>query len=428
MIRMTGVSSLAVAVILATTTGLSAAAAAPGDPSSSSRANSPRAIERVTLHATYAPYEDVPADVYKVATDLTLAFPDTSLVWDDTDERITAWISGPADVEGVSALVASSGVRGIDVQVAAYERDALELLANEIVVSGVLDGADISWAGPRADGSGLDVGVQNLTTSAAARTAQQPEYAGVPVTLVTDGEVARASRDYDLSPFMAGADMVRDAGGGYVSYCSTAFAFTHMDLATGVVSERLFTADHCGPTGAVWRTGRSLANPIVGTSESTFTAQNDLKSLSGGDYRPYMYYGANTSNSAVAIFGYVTPIVGAIVCYGGAPSGTVCGNEVTHTGLTVSYTGAGTYQDLTRTVQTSGTPAVGNGDSGGPAFVIATGGYVYAAGIISGMSGAGSTCTGDASTATRKCSATVFFAPVVDYFQYNEPDSIQTYD
>ena len=77
----------------------------------------------------------------------------------------------------------------------------------------------------------------------------------------------------------------------------------------------------------MWRTGRSLANPIVGTAVSTFTPQSDIKALSGGDYRPYMYYGANTSNSAVAIFGYVTPIVGANVCYGGAPSGTVCGNE-----------------------------------------------------------------------------------------------------
>lgn len=413
-------------MIFTVATGLSATAT-PRDPSSAPKDGSPAPTVHVTLPGKYAPYEDMSAEVYQAATDIVMSLPEASLAWDDASQRLTAWMSNAADADEAAALVASAGVHGLDIRVASYERTTLEALASEIVASGTFAGADVTWAGPRPDGSGLDVGVATAPTAAAAKGAQQQTYVDVPVTVTVDSDVVPASRDYDVSPFIAGADMIRDAGGGYVSYCSTAFAFTHMDLTTRVVTERMFTADHCGPTGAVWRTGRNLGNPIVGTAQSTFTPQADIKAMSGGDYNPYMYYGANTSNSAVAIFGYVTPIVGAIVCYSGAPSGTVCGNEVTHTDLVVSYGGSLTYEGLTRTVQTSGTPAVGNGDSGGPAFVIASGGYVYAAGIISGMSGAGTSCTGDPSTTSRKCSATVFFAPLVDYFQYNEPDTIQTY-
>ena len=58
--------------------------------------------------------------------------------------------------------------------------------------------------------------------------------------------------------------------------------------------------------------------------------------------------------------------------------------------------------------QATGIPAAGQGDSGGPTYVASSG--IYAAGFISGLLGATTTCTGDAGG--RLCSATVLFAGV----------------
>ena len=288
----------------------------------------------------------------------------------------------------------------------------------------------MAWAAPRPDGSGLDVGA---TSTSGVRSAVPLEYGGIPVEVIAGGEAEAASRDVDYSPFVAGADMVHRIDANYVGFCTSAFAFNHFDLATRTVQERMFTADHCIHTGdSVWRTGRNLANAELGTNALAVSEQNDIAAIGGQDYDPYLYWGPNTSNSVAAIFGYVTPIVGASVCYSGAPSGTVCYNTITHTEVQINYQladGPHTYYGLTRTVQDTGISAVGNGDSGGPAVVIATGGYPYAIGIISGMQNAGSSCQGDPSSDNRQCSATAFFAPVANYFKLaaNELDSIQTY-
>lgn len=204
-----------------------------------------------------------------------------------------------------------------------------------------------------------------------------------------------ASRDLDSSPFSAGADIVRDAGGGYIGFCTTSFAFT----SSG--QERLFTADHCGNTGQVWRTGRNLANATVGTM--TAPAQNvprrDIATISGGDYGARVYTGPNSSSTTIAVAGYTAPVVNQILCYSGAPSGTVCNNRVTHTGLTINYGPGSVHDGITRTVQQNGTPAVGSGDSGGPVYAPTSDGRATAVGVISGISGGGSACTGDPSSA-----------------------------
>lgn len=426
--RITRSAVCAVAAIFAATSGFSAATAADTPiPSPTDLPTSGQDDLSVTLPAEYSPYADVPIEIYEVATDISAAITGSSLVWDDLTKTLTVWVADDSQSQTASDLIRESGAARMQVKVTEYDPEYLRDVATELVAAASVDGTDVTWAGPAPDGSGIEIGVDAAPTAPATQ-AEIATFDGVPVTVVDEGGATAASRNVDASPFMAGADMIRDAGGGYVSYCTTAFAFNHYDQPSSTVTERIFTADHCTSTGQVWLTGRNLNNPTVGTSVSVTTQQNDLKALSGQDYRPYMYYGANSSNSAVAIFGYVTPIVGATICYSGAPSGTVCGNQVTNTGVTVSYSGAGTYLNLTRTVQTDGTPAVGNGDSGGPAFVIATGGYVYAAGVISGMQNAGTTCTGDASTDTRKCSATAFFAPIGDYFAFNPLDSIQTYN
>lgn len=73
------------------------------------------------------------------------------------------------------------------------------------------------------------------------------------------------------------------------------------------------------------------------------------------------------------------------------------------------------YNNIVATQQISGIPAAGRGDSGGPVYYANNG--VYAAGIISGVRNATSTCTGDPGSDLpngRICSASVLYAPITE--------------
>lgn len=231
-----------------------------------------------------------------------------------------------------------------------------------------------------------------------------------------------ASRDLDSSPFSAGADIVRDAGGGYIGFCTTSFAFT----SSG--QERLFTADHCGNTGQVWRTGRNLANATVGTM--TAPAQNvprrDIATISGGDYGARVYTGPNSSSTTIAVAGYTAPVVNQILCYSGAPSGTVCNNRVTHTGLTINY-GPGSVYDGSRAPSSRTGPR--RSEAATPAARSTR--PPRTAGPRRSASSAASRAEARRAPVTRprpnrSCSATALFAPVSECFKANPNDRIHT--
>jgi len=162
----------------------------------------------------------------------------------------------------------------------------------------------------------------------------------------------------------------------------------------------------------------------------TAPAQNvpthDIATISGGDYGGRVYTGSNSSTTTIPVAGYTAPVVNQILCYSGAPSGTVCNNRVTHTGLTINYGPGHVYDGITRTVQQNGQPAVGSGDSGGPVYAATSDGRATAVGIISGISNGTTTCTGDPGVNGRLCSATALFTPVSEYFKANPNDRILT--
>lgn len=129
---------------------------------------------------------------------------------------------------------------------------------------------------------------------------------------------------------------------------------------------------------------------------------------------PGVFIGDNTVSGSTVhpVKGVAGASVGSRVCYSGSLTGTVCGNIVSNTNATVCY-GApyGCYDHLVVTTHEYSTPSAGQGDSGGPAF-ISTAQGVQAAGFISGIQNATTTCTGD--SGGRLCSATVFYVPIVD--------------
>ncbi len=368
-------------------------------------------------------YSNIPIEVYDFATEVErdnfTSAP--SFSWNDASARLRATVDDSQMAARVAAAATAAGLGAVDVDMAAYDKDSLTAAAQELANHGSVGGSSVSWAAPRADGSGLDVGVESATT--AARSSGRLTFQGIPLTVVEVGKVNEASRNYDAGPeYIAGADMSSESpsGANCIKVCSTAFAFQHH---TGTsYQERLFTAAHCaGGPSPTWHTGKSLSNPEIGDMTSIAT-DTDIVSLAGKDYASYMYHGDNNSNSAVKIRGYVTPIVGGFICYSGAPSGSVCGNEITHTDVAASYG----YSGLVRTEHYLATPAIGNGDSGGPAYAVTSQGYAYAIGVISGMSNAGSNCTGDPATSSRQCSSIALFAPVANVFGFNPFDYLQT--
>ncbi|MFZ8756932.1 hypothetical protein ACO03V_05865 [Microbacterium sp. HMH0099] len=72
------------------------------------------------------------------------------------------------------------------------------------------------------------------------------------------------------------------------------------------------------------------------------------------------------------------------------------------------------YNDLALTRQTTGVPAAGQGDSGGPVISSATDEGRYAFGVISGIRDYSKSCTGDADG--RECSKYVLYAPISEFF------------
>ena len=140
-----------------------------------------------------------------------------------------------------------------------------------------------------------------------------------------------------------------------------------------------------------------------------------------------MAWGTNSSFWYYPINGYFAAVVGQHVCYNGAYSGSVCSNEVTGTNYETCYGGSLPCCRLTRTQHVLGTPAVGNGDSGGPVGI--TGARpsddrfgFYGTGIISGMTNETATCTGEPGNSDpdgRKCSSIVLFAPVERFANNN---------
>ncbi|MFD6138595.1 hypothetical protein [Promicromonospora sp. NPDC060271] len=348
-----------------------------------------------------------------LATEVESAFASTSQVWDDESNVLTIWVDPETAPAELRADVDAAGLDdAVVVKRALYSNDDLVAATQQVVQAGTFAGADVSWAAPTPDHSGIDVG---LVT--APRTRATSTLDGIPVSTQIEGAAEPASRDLDVSPFKAGAEMSRSAAVPPSAWrCSTSFAVVN---ASGV--ERLLTAHHCALPDTqqrTWRTGNFTNSAEVGVHPLGLTAPigiDDIVRLSGEDYSGQVYVGSNTSNTTERVTGSIAPIVGQFVSYSGGRSGEVGGNRITHTDLTVEYEGVGTYGDQARTVQRSGNPAAGNGDSGGPVIAFTSSGQLRAAGVISGMTGAGNVCPGDPAGSGRQCSDTLFYNPLTAY-------------
>lgn len=347
--------------------------------------------------------------------------------WDADSETLLIY---SADNDTWSKLLSEylPGQR-VEVIPAQHSRAEIDAVMSSIVRSGGALGAGerIVTAIPAKDGSGIEIGIESTSGRASrlssTRLAAFLGDTSVPLSITQAPEVAPAGRVASyLNTYWLGGTGMSTPGSTSGSFygCSTGFAIGKLSSSdVGMLS-----AEHCGrdKPGTDWYygwTSSTLAGRSLGNFQGTITSigyTSDTALWTGGNLSkmiPAIYTGDhNDVGTGEFIRGGNYPAVGTDVCYTGSRSGNVCDNEVLYQGVLICYAVTQCYSALTWTSQRNSIEAVGNGDSGGPVYQLVSG-KVMASGVISGIVGGSSTCTGEPGVSGgRQCSPVALFAPV----------------
>jgi hypothetical protein len=296
----------------------------------------------------------------------------------------------------VKREVAAARRAGIDVRItaAAYTRNALrretDRLADEHMKT---TDSVVGSIGPKADGSGLTVGVtaapgRSLAASAPSVTSSVP----LEFTATTP---EKTDRYYDSDPYWGGSLLLNYVSSAthyenYRSLCTSGFGVTGLN---GAATYIMF-ANHCGEGN--WRTGflsdssGTIYQNQLGNTISTRDAEHDTQLIltpagaGAGVYTGTSWLGSGQQGRSVK--GSAANNVGDYVCTEGSFSGTLCNIRIAQVGMVVNIRDYGRTVDMVRanTSNASRQATSGNGDSGGPVVSVTTGG-VLARGTISAM-------------------------------------------
>lgn len=338
-----------------------------------------------------------------------------TVAWDKQTDTVQFWAFG--ETAALEKKIAQSLPTGQAWAVAETERPIAEL--ERVIESlahdpGALpEGMTFVSGTPSEDGSTITVGVATVEGGVSLRSAALPQQLeGVGVQFVEDEFATPTARSRPMAPIISGGQTWRGTG---VGTCSQGFP-----VLRGQDSQaNSLTADHCTAAASEnWNWGSGS----ISIGKSTFQAagDTDLELYTGaGSLSAWMLVGTNTDSNTVAhIRGYVAPVGGNNVCYNGSRSGLVCSNTLENADVYSCVDGGFLQCYWTRwSTQSAGTASSGNGDSGGPVamFGIRESDQTigaYGVGVISMMSNPSTTCTGDPSTTTRKCSANNGMAPL----------------
>lgn len=255
-------------------------------------------------------------------------------------------------------------------------QDAVDRLFGDPVLS-------VVYASIRPDGSGIDISTNLPQGRLANPTAQIQELAGVPVSIVNE-EVEPYQNRQDDRYLIGGARWGGFQNGSYVATCSSGFSITNRTTAV----KGMLTASHCGPVGSQW--GPQVGNTIYTVGPMTSRQMNIdtavIEVPATAPTRPYIYTGAFNSGSITEINGNRNAPINAEICYSGSYTGLVCGNFIKT--KSAQWNLGGDLSAITglRTERTSTAAAAGQGDSGGPGYVLTNEAGVlkrYAAAVIS---------------------------------------------
>lgn len=352
--------------------------------------------------------------------------------WDEDSSQLVVHHHGKA--ERLSTTLTSALPAGAFSLVEdRYSVKELQKESDRIVAAHLtIGGAPVISAGPTDDADGLVVQIESDHVELLRGQPDTSSVSPYPIVVERSQPAEKIDRQYDpIAPHWGGALMSRTTSPGMSAICTTGFGVGFMSGST--LMTRNLTADHCGSTGTLWRTGNYSDSALLGVFSATNSGGSDLKLINppagtSTSFGGVIYNGAWNSNTGLGIKGAVAPILNDYWCFSGSQSGMVCNNKVTEINKSICYGVGGLgpcYNQMAISVQQDGISAAGNGDSGGP-VVAARNNYAYAAGIISGIRNGGTSCQGLPATTSRKCSATVITAPVQAFFNANPSYGILT--
>jgi hypothetical protein len=278
----------------------------------------------------------------------------------------------------------------------------------------------IAAAAPKLDGSGIEV-ILHEEAGTRARSQSHPNIEralGVPVEILDESAPLPSKRQNDYWG-VGGARVYQWNGSGITNGCTTGFG-----VQRGTTVGVMFAA-HCGANGSQFvrwpdNTGTTVY-PYAGNGViSAVSGTHDAAIMTTNTHMGAVYTHAwdNSVANVIAVKGVQEPIPGAELCYSGSYSGFICGNVVDSNGwsYTLPVAGSSSTVNVTtaaKTVQAIGTPAAGQGDSGGPGALPALHNgapALLASTIISAIPGNSPTvCTG---VQSRQCSPTVYSTSV----------------
>ncbi|GAA2234643.1 hypothetical protein GCM10010413_37650 [Promicromonospora sukumoe] len=309
--------------------------------------------------------------------------------------EITVWWHG-APTAALTSIVAEAPVQA---EVSSMEFSAAELTqAAQKLVEADLGAIDVVAAGPSPSGDRIDAVVAGADAQALGTIQEvlQESVEGIPVSFET-GEATNLDLNRQYDTYGLGGARIRHLDGVFLTnYCSTGFAVYN---PANPSQTGLMFANHCGPLGNDWTVygGTDLPTYLIG-SEVAEAPSDDGAIITHPGSQPYVYTGPWNSGSVAPIDSQATPAIGTEICYGGSYSGTTCGSFVTARPWTwQDPDGGGTIRGF-QTERSGTIAAVGQGDSGGPGYIIASSGGTtlrYAAAIVSaGPISSEATCNG----------------------------------
>jgi len=320
---------------------------------------------------------------------------------DEADRSVTVTFKGEAPAELTGLVDAAPTDLRVDVEAARYSARELQDALEAVIAA---PSAQESLTGVYTTDEAVVVEVD--PGSAASKSARTFESrleseiaavgASVPVEIVPSPQKVPASRFGHGGPWVGGAlYQTNDSGGA----CSTGFAGTSTVNSS---LQGIITAHHCTvdqPASYTYKhftrdLGKRIYHHTPGPPQHQgFNTIADASFIETPDGSVgAVYIGGVSDPDGLAIMGtYASPPQGQSICYSGAFSaGVTCGHNVVHTNyFWRPYSGANfLYGPQFRTRHITGNATIGQGDSGGPAFVAVNyDGHIVgvAAGIISGI-------------------------------------------
>ena len=335
----------------------------------------------------------------------------------------------------LTAIIREGARRGIAVSIQ-HRRYSLQQI-NAATAAIWQQAAAGSWAGFKVSAiAGISatqdgITVEGTYTAVPGRRAPQVRslatvVRGVQVRVVPgQAVIPAAGRDADVAPFDAGGFMV-----GYYTreICSSGFAI----VING--ESHTTTARHCNDGNAAgdYVVANAASDPKPPPTSQWYGKYLEYSGDGGGmvmgnsGFFAMWNHGWNSTTASLVI-GYESLGMKDLVCTEGGNSGEHCNVKVTDLSVSVND-GFGPAFSTIQGLQTGGTIAAMQGDSGGPVMSLAntSSGQVRAAGMIQELSGTLLTNCG-ASYSANRCSSGVLFSSMQTIVSSIPGASLYTY-